>query len=371
MATLKIVAKADVASAKASLKTLTAEEANLLAKQASANLARRQDAERTAKEQMRQAKAAGNVSKQELADLRKLENIAVADAKRAVKDVKDAKAQASRASKEAISSELQAIKHDGKLSTQPGQRRAGDATDKYTDSIFNRALGPGALLGAVGGLITQIRAMNEEMKSLRLELAQSALGTGKDVGSFRKAAEVNDFSGDEAQAVVQHAMFKQSAVPTEEYLSAAREKLASSGNAKQVISETDKIFAEKAGELPEETVYRTQKRIERHGEVINRENALEDARRTNSELLEDQAYKKLLRSGKMSRYGRFNASLEETFTSDETILERGFSGPKQFRNSEYNNWADAYIPFPGEDKPRRIDVRVISDLTTQRPLGGE
>jgi hypothetical protein len=95
MATLKITAKADVRSAKASIRELTQEEANLLAKEKEANLQRRLDSQRTAQERVRLARASGTASRQEIAELRLAERIANTDARIAARE-------ASRAARDEI-----------------------------------------------------------------------------------------------------------------------------------------------------------------------------------------------------------------------------------------------------------------------------
>ena len=172
---LKIVAKADVSQAKASIRELTAEEANLLAKEKEHALASKQMAAEVAKARVSAARAAGTASKEELKEFQRMQRIAVADAKAAAKELTSAKRMAAGASR----AELGDLVDWGQDRTRQNRKLAGggkrkrnflegmEDLDEYGGAFLKRAIGPAAIIGALTAVVTSIRDAVAELKQIR------------------------------------------------------------------------------------------------------------------------------------------------------------------------------------------------------------
>lgn len=202
MATLKIIAKADVSSAKASLRELTQEEANLLAKEKEANLQRRQDYAKTTKEQRALRKQAGDASKEELAGLTRAERIAAADAKMAIREVAQAKRDAARAGTVELSETIrrgQDYTRERRKLMPPGAPRTPrggapsadeDGLDRAMLGRFGRFAGPGAAVAGGMALVALMQQVVEELRQIRATMAEQTLKTGeRSLGLAAKARE--------------------------------------------------------------------------------------------------------------------------------------------------------------------------------------
>jgi hypothetical protein len=381
MATLKITAKADVSSAKASLRELTQEEANLLAKEKEANLQRRLDYAKTTKEQRALRKQAGDASKDELASLTRAERIAAADAKMAAREVAQAKRDAARAGtsdlRETIRRGQDFISERRKLmpTAKSKDDLGGDNPNvrQYLGEGLGKFAGPAAGVAILTAIATAVREMSAEIKALRLDLAKSTIETGKEAIGFRRAASAAGLNDDQATKIIDHAIKVQQAVPAGDWLREASKRL-TTGSEADVIKETDADLSFKDTLTPEEQAQRSSLRAQREKELATRDRGIKEARKQNREERARMAREFAQLDSHFNRTDLQSARLDEWLTSDESIRNKGFSGSEEYVNYMYNEIIqDRYRKsFKGEvPADKLISVRLIADDTQKRPLSGD
>jgi hypothetical protein len=395
MATLKIKATADVSNAKAGIKEITTAEAQLAAQQAAANAKSRMDSARTAQERVRQAKAAGNVSKIEMGELRRLERIAVADAKAAAREVAQAKREASRLATAEAKAAMAAEKLDrdnlirgmqeravegrkligGGPKKAPGQ--AGLEVDRqYLGEKLGKFAGPAGI--AMGGmaLLAVMQQMLEELRAIRTTMAEQAIKTGE--RSLGLAGKMRDKGFSEAGIadVVKKVQYRGGALSSDE-LSDIAEKGITDGytdaGALNKFIETEAQSREQ-GSSPAEQAALRDRQVKRQVEIRNTIAGQDHARTKNAEdvaKFNREAYLDENDGGRlMTRVATsFDVWMGEMgFSNDADELKKA-GGKEQFYNQRYNEYQKRY--GGGSTITVRLDPESIKNMGGGRSLGGD
>jgi hypothetical protein len=383
MATLKITAKADVNSAKASIRELTQAEANLLAKEKEANLQRRLDYAKTTKEQLALRKQAGDASKAEIASLRQAERLAAADAKQAAREVAQARRDASRAASAELADTIRRgqdftreRRKLGPSAPKPGAAGGGgdDGFDAAMLGKYGRFAGPGAAVAAGTALVTLMGQMLEELRQIRTTMAEQTVKTGeRSLGLAAKAREAG-MSDRGISDVVRKVQFRPGSLSTDELSDIAEKGLAEGYTDPGALSkyiETEAAKREKAT-TPEERLALASKGGKRQAEIRST--------MTGRELAAQKAQEDIAKFNRDAFYneedgGRMHHRIAATF--DTWMAERGFSGDadelkaaggrEQFYNQRYNEYAGRY---GGAQITVRLDPQSVKDIAG-RPLSGD
>lgn len=403
MATLKIKATADVSNAKAGIREITAEEAALLTKQTQANLQRRQDAARTAREQVKLAKESGAVSKQELNELRKLERIAAADARQAAREVAAAKKAAAGITRSEGRARAAAERRDlddfiirqgemareaRKLQRGPDvndrtkvtrKRAVGDSFTPYEDAAFRRVAGPTAAIGSIASLIGLLREAVNELKEIRAGFAAQTVKSGeRGLGLSEKLRDAG-MKPEDITNVIGKVSGMPGSLSTDE-LSRIAEEGVSAGitNPKSLLGYIDNeakkrdVSYDKDSEIALQT-RRSNRQEEIKKTLQGREHAQREIAEMRAKFERDVFYDQT--SGG-SYYNRIAATADTWLAQiglhdADAMKEAG--GPEQFFNKQYNRYANFHSPLWGEGRTItvRLDQSSISNLGGGRPLGGD